>query len=156
MLLKVKGIDVNNLVSIMIPTCSFSPPLLALPPLLSPLPLTSNTICVVCLSFFHLQSPLQVATGRGKSEIVALLLQAEGIDVNQEVSIMISTPTLPKHVVHCDLLLYSPPLFSFTPSSIRNLINNVTYHVYDFFNVQSHDMSPLWVALILPIYAARG
>ena len=46
------------------------------------------------MSSFLLQgnygTPLMAASEKGHIEIVAMLLQAEGIDVNQEVSIMIS------------------------------------------------------------------
>ena len=51
---------------------------------------------VVCFSLFHLQNltvdtPLAAASQNGHTEIVALLLQVEEIDVNKGVSIMIPT-----------------------------------------------------------------
>ena len=39
------------------------------------------------------ETPLEFASGEGDAKIVALLLQAEGIDVNEGVSIIISNPT---------------------------------------------------------------
>ena len=84
MLLQVKGIDVNKevLISIIV---SFLPC-----PLITLLSLTSVILGVVCLSSFYLQGrlygpPLQVASKNGHTEIVAMLLQVKGIDVNKEV-----------------------------------------------------------------------
>ena len=57
---------------------------------------------MVCLSSFQLQgyygTPLCEASENGHTEIVALLLQAEGIDVNKSVSSM--TPTLTMSPYH--------------------------------------------------------
>ena len=62
------------------------------------LPMTPITIIVIYLSYFFLQryggTPLQSASRNGHAEIVAMLLQAKGIDVNKEVSIIIPTPTI--------------------------------------------------------------
>ena len=78
MLLQAEGIEVNKgvLTSIYVPSSPY-------------LPLTTITIT---LSPFHLQAPLVVASREGRTEIVRLLLQSDGIDVNTvKVSIKIST-----------------------------------------------------------------
>ena len=81
LLLQVEGIDVNKGdVSIIIPSHTVSTP-----------QLTPITIGVVCMSSSHSQrnshygTPLEAASKKGRTKIVALLLQAEGIDVNKKV-----------------------------------------------------------------------
>ena len=110
LLLQAKGINVNKGVSIMISAPSMSP--------FIPLPLTAITIFVeyLCVSSFHLQeycyeydTPLASAARNGHIEIVAMLLQAEGIDVNYMVIIF-------------NLLLKCPSphlILSLTPIIIR-------------------------------------
>ena len=48
--------------------------------------ITLIIICVVCLSSLHLQNPLATASQYGHIEIVDMLLQAKGIDINKGVS----------------------------------------------------------------------
>ena len=53
------------------------------------------TIPAVCMYVpFALQAPLTAASSNGHAEIVAILLQADGIDVNKKVSVVIPTATL--------------------------------------------------------------
>ena len=93
MLLHAEGIVVNQGVSIMImiPTQTIvqlvSGNLRQSFPLLT---LTHINVCAICLSSLYLQTdsfnPLLVASKKGRTEVVALLLQAKGIDVNHGVS----------------------------------------------------------------------
>ena len=77
MLLKVKEIDVNCWVSILMPTSTTPPPCYTV----------ANTWHYWCgmSVLFYLQSPLASASMSGHKEIVAMLLQVEGIDVNDGV-----------------------------------------------------------------------
>ena len=79
MLLHTKWIDVNQEVSIIIPTPSMSPSHLT----------ATNPYAV----FFPLQgrsnTPLVNASKNGHTETVAMLLQTKGLDVNKGVRIMI-------------------------------------------------------------------
>ena len=89
MLLQADGIDVNEGVSIMIPTPTIS---------LSKFTSTSayHYLCGMSvpsffdISSFHLQYPLEKASKNGHTEIVAMLLQAKGIDVNYGYGVGIS------------------------------------------------------------------
>ena len=88
LLLQVEGIDVNKEVSITILTHTMS----------SSHPTITNPHHFSCGMSFQLQgingTPLAVASENGHTEVVTLLLQVEGIDVNKGVSIMIPISTL--------------------------------------------------------------
>ena len=88
LLLKTKGIDVNEGVSdisSIVAHCFLHYYLL----------LTSNRLWLyVCAYSSHQQSPLTAASYHGHIEVVDMLLQVKGIDVNKLVRIMISIPTI--------------------------------------------------------------
>ena len=78
LLLQANGVDVNKEVSI---KCL-------------PLSILSITAVTNLLRHLRLQSPLALASKYGHAEVVVMLLQAKGIDVNKEVNIMIPTLTI--------------------------------------------------------------
>ena len=99
MLLQAKGIDVNQGVNIIISWC------LLLPKTTAITNLSYHYLCVV-FSAYLLQSPLYWASKNGATEIVTMLLQAKGIDVNQGVNIISWCLPLPKTTAITNLLYH--------------------------------------------------